>query len=77
MKTGEGEIDGWRTNSSRSKNAKWHILRKITFAPTSFIAKMSLNYITKKFTEGYKCPKSTEKLNDFQNWDDIKLYAKK
>ena len=37
---------------------------------------MSLNYVRKKCTGGYKLSKSQEKINFLMYMDDIKLFAK-
>ena len=37
---------------------------------------MPLNYICRKYTEGYKFDKLQEKINLFMYMDDIKLFAK-
>ena len=41
------------------------------------IAMMPLNYILRKFTEGYKFAQSQEKINHYMHMDDIKLLTKK
>ena len=41
------------------------------------LAMMSLNYILKKSTEGYKFTKSQNKINHLMYMDDMKLFAKK
>ena len=53
------------------------IFQEVSLSPQIFvIATMSLNYITKKCTGGYKLKKSQEKINPRMYMADIKVLAK-
>ena len=56
---------------------QWGIFQRDVFSPLLFvIAMMSLNYILRKCTEGYKLTKLQEKINHFLYIDNIRLFTK-